>query len=149
MHKSNVKKIEKELTKDDLNIFDLPKNEDSNSEVERSSRSISNHKKNELKTHLTDILDSSTVTPSKTKISVAELKNSASFEQKIEKKIEDSIALKLTKKIEDKITSKLLSSSAESDTRNERTSKNNELLDKKDKTSNSSTDDQQSAQTLD
>ena len=39
---------------------------------------------------------------------MTELKNSASFEQKIEKKIEDSIAQKLTKKIEDKITNKLL-----------------------------------------
>jgi hypothetical protein len=49
----------------------------------------------------------------KTKVSVADLKNSASFEQKIEKKIEDSIAQKLTQKIEDKITTKLLGSDSE------------------------------------
>lgn len=61
---------------------------------------------------MTDILDSQTIKP-KTKISVAELKNSASFEQKIEKKIEDSIAQKLTQKIEDKITTKLLGSDSD------------------------------------
>jgi hypothetical protein len=44
---------------------------------------------------------------------VAELKNPATFEQKIEKKIEDSIAQKLTQKIEDKITTKLLASEPE------------------------------------